>query len=122
MQRLQRMIKGVMKKTMAEEYPHAKLPAVVLASVGKAKRLDAFETTELVIHDDEHRGSYYRGHITSYWYEYELTILDRFGNPDPDYPPIPQVRSRKQFRRGAVVAVALPYGELTPSIIGEVRL
>ena len=52
----------------------------------------------------------------------QLTVLDRFGNPDPDYPPIPQVRSRKQFQQGTVVAAALPYGELTPSIIGEARL
>nr|WP_325235032.1 carbamoyl-phosphate synthase subunit L [uncultured Oscillibacter sp.] len=122
MQELQRMMRDVTKKTIAEDYPHAKLPAVVYASVSKVKRLDAYEVTDLVIYNDEHRDSHYRGHITAYWYEYELTILDRFGNPDGEYPPIPQIRSREQFRQGAVVAVALPYGELTPSIIGEVRL
>ncbi len=122
MQELQRMMKDVARKTIAGDYPHVKLPAVVYASVGKVKRLDACEVKELVIYNDENRGSHYRGHITAYWYEYELTVLDRFGNPDADYPPIPQVRSKKQFQQGAVVAVALPYGELAPSIIGEVRL
>ncbi|WP_295762305.1 carbamoyl-phosphate synthase subunit L [uncultured Oscillibacter sp.] len=122
MQELQRMMKDVVKRTVAEEYPHAKLPAVVYASVSKVERLNAYEITELVIHNDERHDSYYRGHIVAYWYGYELTVLDRFGDPDADYPPIPQIRSKKQFRQGAVVAVALPYGELTPSIIGEVRL
>ena len=121
-QPLQRMMRDVAKEMMSKDYPHAKLPAIVYASVSRVKRLEAYEVTELVIHNDEHPGSHYRAHITAYWYEYELTVLDRFGNPDDEYPPLPQIRSKKQFQQGAVVAVALPYGELTPSIIGEVRL
>lgn len=122
MQRLEQMMKDVTKKTIATDYPHAKLPAVVYASVAKAKRLDRYEIRDLVIYNDERDTSYYRGHITAYWYEYELTVLDRFGKPDEGYPPLPQIKSKKQFQQGAVVAVALPYGELAPSIIGEVRL
>ena len=62
------------------------------------------------------------GHITSYWYEYKLTVIDHFGNPDANYPALPGIKSKKQFKAGAVVAVALPYGDLTPAIIGEVEL
>lgn len=54
--------------------------------------------------------------------EYEGTALDRFGNPDANYPALPGIKSKKQFKAGAVVAVALPYGDLTPAIIGEVEL
>lgn len=57
-----------------------------------------------------------------YWYEYKLTVIDRFGNPDTNYPALPGIKSKKQFKAGAVVAVALPYGDLTPAIIGEVEL
>lgn len=57
-----------------------------------------------------------------YWYEYKLTVIDRFGNPDANYPALPGIKSKKQFKAGAVVAVALPYGDLTPAIIGEVEL
>lgn len=60
--------------------------------------------------------------IDVYWYEYKLTVIDRFGNPDTNYPALPGIKSKKQFKAGAVVAVALPYGDLTPAIIGEVEL
>lgn len=43
-------------------------------------------------------------------------------NPDANYPALPGIKSKKQFKAGAVVAVALPYGDLTPAIIGEVEL
>ena len=52
----------------------------------------------------------------------KLTVIDRFGNPDANYPALPGIKSKKQFKAGAVVAVALPYGDLTPAIIGEVEL
>lgn len=58
----------------------------------------------------------------AYWYEYKLTVIDRFGSPDANYPALPGIKSKKQFKAGAVVAVALPYGDLTPAIIGEVEL
>ena len=61
-------------------------------------------------------------HAVVYWYEYKLTVIDRFGNPDANYPALPGIKSKKQFKAGAVVAVALPYGDLTPAIIGEVEL
>lgn len=102
-------------------YPHLKLPAVVFASIKSATKLDAYEIEELVIHNDD-TGSSFNGHITANWYEYTLTVLDRFGNPDNDFPTIPGIKSKSQFKAGAVVAVALPYGDLTPSIIGEVSL
>ena len=67
-------------------------------------------------------GEVFKAHITSYWYEYKLTVIDRFGNPDANYPALPGIKSKKQFKAGVVVAVALPYGDLTPAIIGEVEL
>lgn len=39
-----------------------------------------------------------------------------------EYPALPGIKSKKQFKAGAVVAVALPYGDLAPAIIGEVEL
>ena len=52
----------------------------------------------------------------------KLTVLDRFGSPDRAFPALPQIKSKKQFQQGATVAIALPYGELAPAIIGEVKL
>lgn len=118
---LEEMVKAIIKKSVAADYPHLKLPAVVFASVKSATKLDAYEIEELVIHNDDTGGSF-NGHITANWYEYTLTVLDRFGNPDDDFPTIPGIKSKSQFKTGAVVAVALPYGDLTPSIIGEVSL
>ena len=121
---LPEMIKSVVKKLFAEDYPHLKLPAIVYAKYAKvraARKLDAFEWRELVIYNDESGGSY-RAHIKANWYEYTLTILDRFGSIDSAFPVLPQIKSRKQFKTGSIVAVALPHGELIPFIIGEVRL
>lgn len=118
---LNEFAKKVMKDTLAEDYPHLELPAVIYARVQSVKPLDRYEVQDLVIYNDDSHGSY-RGHIAARWYEYSLTVLDRFGHPDPKFPTIPQVRSRKQFQRGAIVAAALPYGELAPAIIGEAEL
>lgn len=119
---LEQMVKAIIRKTLAEDYSHLKLPAVTYAKVDSAKKLgDTFEVEELVIHNDE-TGTSYEGHITANWYEYKLTVLDRFGNADQQFPPLPGIKSKKQFEAGAVVAIALPYGELTPAIIGEVEL
>ena len=112
---LEEMVKAIIKKSIAADYPHLKLPAVVFASIKSATKLDAYEI-------DDDTGSSFNGHITANWYEYTLTVLDRFGNPDDDFPTIPGIKSKSQFKAGAVVAVALPYGDLTPSIIGEVSL
>lgn len=118
---LEEMVASVMKKTLAQDFPHLKLPAVVFASIKSATKLDTYEIEELIIHNDD-TGSSFNGHITANWYEYKLTVIDRFGNPDANYPALPGIKSKKQFKAGAVVAVALPYGDLTPSIIGEVSL
>lgn len=118
---LEEMVKAIIKKYLAADCPHLKLPAVVYASVRSAKKLDTYEIEELVIHNDE-SGSSFQGHITAYWYEYTLTVLDQFGNADDQYPALPGIRSKRQFQTGAVVAIALPYGDLEPTIIGEVSL
>lgn len=118
---LEEMVKSIVKKYIAVDYPHLKLPTVVFAKVDSVKKLDTYEIKELVIFNDDTGGSF-RGHIVAHWYEYKLTVLDRFGSPDKAFPALPQIKSKKQFQQGAMVAIALPYGELAPAIIGEVRL
>ena len=119
---LEQMVKAVVDKTIAADYPHLRLPAVVDASVSSARELpETFEVKELVIYNDDSGGSY-RGHIVAHWHEYTLAVLDRFGNKDESFPPIPGIKSKIQFQAGALVAVALSYGELSPAIIGEVVL
>ena len=50
-----------------------------------------------------------------------LTVVDRFGNVDETFPAHPGGRTKAQYKAGAVVAVALAYGD-SPAIIGEVQL
>ena len=115
------MVNTAIEKKVSVDYPHLKLPAITYAKISSAQKLDAFQWEDLVIHNDD-TGNSFRGHIEAHWYEYTLTVLDHFGSPDMAYPVLPKIRSRKQFREGAIVVAAFPYGELTPSIIGEVRL
>lgn len=67
-------------------------------------------------------GEVFKAHITSYWYEYKLTVIDRFGNPDANYPALPGIKSKKQFKAGAVVARRASLRRPHPAIIGEVEL
>lgn len=95
--------------------------AVVYATVSKATQLgETFNLEDLVIHNDE-TGSSFKGHITAHWNEYTLTVVDRWGNEDESFPPLPGVRSKGQYKAGAFVAVAMAYGD-SPAIIGEVQL
>lgn len=113
----QKSFDNIIRKLLNAELPHLKLPAVVLASVVTVRELpETFE--QKVVYDDE-TGISRTGRITSHWQEYTLTVLDRFGNPDESFPPLPRVRSEKQFPAGSKVAVGLLYGELNPVIIGE---
>lgn len=93
----------------------------VYATVSKATQLgETFDLEDLVIHNDE-TGSSFKGHITAHWNEYTLTVVDRWGNEDESFPPLPGVRSKGQYKAGAFVAVAMAYGD-SPAIIGEVQL
>jgi hypothetical protein len=94
---LEEMVRAVIRKTVAADYPHLKVPAVVYARVVSVRPAGD-------------------------WLEYRLTVLDRFGNPDETFPGLPQVRSKKSFREETVISVAFPYGELTPVILEEVYL
>lgn len=121
MNQLAEMVRAVVHKVIATEYPHLRLPAVLLARVVAARELEAYGEQELTVRG-ESTGELARGEYPFYWFAYNLTVLDRFGSPDSAFPALPQIRSRKWFQEGAVVAVALPYGELAPAIIGEVQL
>lgn len=118
---LEEMVKNVVKKSIATDFPHLKLPAVIFATVASVKKLDTFDEVDLIIHNDD-TGTSFHGHITHNWFEYVLNVVDRFGNPDDEYPTLPQIKSKMQFEAGAIVVVGLPYGDLTPTIIGEVKL
>ena len=100
---LEEMVASVMKKTLAQDFPHLKLPAAVFATIDSAAKSDAFDIEEPIVHN-EVTGEVFKAH------------------PDANYPALPGIKSKKQFKAGAVVAVALPYGDLTPAIIGEVEL
>lgn len=118
---LAEMIKAVIKKTIATDYPHLRLPAAALAKIDSVRKLDPYEIEDLTFYNDD-EGKSCHGHLDACWYEYKLTVLDRFGNPDEAFPALPEIKSRKQFREGAVAAVAFLYGELAPALIGEVEL
>ena len=96
---LEEMVASVMKKTLAQDFPHLKLPAAVFATIDSVAKSDAFDIEELIVHND----------VTGEVF-------------DANNPALPGIKSKKQFKAGAVVAVALPYGDLTPAIIGEVEL
>lgn len=58
---LEQMMRAVARKIIAQEYPHAKSPAVVYATVSKATQLgETFDLEDLVIHNDE-TGSSFKG-------------------------------------------------------------
>lgn len=112
---------GGSRKIIAQEYPHAKSPSVVYATVSTATQLaETFELNNLVIYN-EAKGEVFPGRITAFWNEYTLVVVDRWGNRDESFPALPGVRSKAQYKVGAVVAVAMAYGD-SPAIIGEVQL
>lgn len=118
---LEEMVKAVVDKAIAQDYPFLKTPAVLYAVVTKAAKLgETFDYKDLVIHNDE-TGTSYRGHITANWYEYTLQVVDRWGNADENFPAFPEIRSRIQLTTGAFVSVAMAYGDV-PAIIREVKL
>ncbi len=118
---LEEMVKAVINKVIAQDYPFLKSSAALYAVVTKAAQLDeTFDYNGLVIHNDE-TGTRYQGHITAHWYEYTLQVVDRWGNVDESFPAFPDIRSRLQLKAGAFVSVAMAYGD-TPAIIREVKL
>lgn len=119
---LKEMMTTVMQTTISQDYAHLKLPAVILAKVSAAKKLsDTYDITELEI-TNEDSGETYKAHYKAFYYEYCLMVIDRFGNLDESFPPIPGIRSRLAFETGTIVAISLVYGDIAPAIIGEVSL
>ena len=103
---LEEMVASVMKKTLAQDFPHLKLPAAVFATIDSAAKSDAFDIEELIVHN-EVTGEVFKAHITSYWYEYKLTVIDRFGNPDANYPALPGIKSTNRCRSHAFTSCGL---------------
>lgn len=92
---LEEMVKSVISKQLAADFPHLQLPAVMRAKVTRAVS-------------------------SGEWFEYSLKIIDKTGEIDERFPEIPGVLSKLQVESGKTVAVGLLYGELNPCIIGEV--
>lgn len=116
----EKIVEQIVKKLLETTYPHLQMPAILYARVMTVTKGTAWEgELELV---DQDTGESFPGRYRGYWYTYTLQVLDRFGNEDARFSKIPGVRSKRQFVTGRMVAVALPNGELTPSIIGEVEL
>ncbi len=95
---LARFVENVVEDILKKKYPHLVEPSILLARVSNAVDL------------------------TGSWTEYTLTVVDRFGIDDSDFPTLPGVRSKVQLDVGDLAAIALPYGDLRPAIIGEVLL
>lgn len=113
----------VIEKTLATNYPHLKLPSIMFARVTSGRKLaDTYTWAELTICSDEPNGGSYQGHITAPWWEYTLELVDRAGNVEHGSPQIPGIRSKVKLEAGVYVAIALPNGQLTPEIIGEVSV
>lgn len=51
--------------------------------------------------------------------EVTLKILDKNKQPDSRFPEVPKVKTGMDVKKGDVVAIALPYGELDPYILGR---
>lgn len=118
---MEEFVKAVINRVLDDEYPHLKTPAVVFATVTQAKQsAQTFQVCGLTISNDSNTNSY-KGYITAHWNEYELQVVDRFGNPDEDFPLIPGVQAKGQYTVGSIVAVAMAYGDI-PVILGEVQL
>ena len=97
---LEEMVASVMKKTLAQDFPHLKLPAAVFATIDSAAKSDAFDIEELIVHN-EVTGEVFKAHITSYWYEYKLTVIDRSATPTPTIPRFRELSLRNSSSRGS---------------------
>lgn len=119
---LEEFSKTVFKKMLAQDYPYLKLPAILYAIITQATELeDTFEYDSIQITNIDTGGTF-NARLTGKWREYALKVIDQDGNVSDDYPEIPEVKSKIQVQAGSVVAIALSYGELNPTIIGEVIL
>lgn len=117
---IEKMVQDIIDKKLSEDYPQVQLPAVMKAQVTKATPLaDEYEYDELEVENKDSGGSF-EAMVTGKWFEYNLKMLTKDGDPDSRYPEIPGVRSKIQIKAGGVAAVVLLYGELAPFIIGEV--
>ena len=90
---IEKMVQDIIDKKLSEEYPQVQLPAIMKAQVTKATPLaDEYEYDELTV-ENKDSGSTFEAKITGKWFEYNLKILTKDGDPDSRYPEIPGVRS-----------------------------
>lgn len=87
-------VKKIIDEQMKTKYPHAALPAAMLAKITKAELIDE-------------------------GFRYSLKILDKNMGEDETVPEIPGVISSAAYIEGDVVAVAMLYGLMLPFIVGR---
>lgn len=116
---LEEAVKVIIEKIISSDYPHLKMPSVVFARIESIKICGTFDVNDLTIADKTTEQTF-SAQITANAFEYSLVVIDRFGNIDENFPVLPGIKSKKQFRTDAVVAVAFAYGDIEPVIIGEV--
>jgi hypothetical protein len=92
---LEDMIKNVVEKQIASDFPHLQLASFMRAQVTKVT-------------------------ASGEWYSYNLKILGKSGAIDERFPEIPGILSKINVEAGKTVAIGMLYGELNPCIIGEV--
>lgn len=114
-------VQNQVKELVKRKYPHLELPAILLAVIDKVRRLDVTYYVDAEIQNMDSGGSY-TARLHRHWYEYDLRLITNDGSEDGNFPALPAIRSKLELRQGAIVAVALPRGELLPAIIGEVTM
>lgn len=92
---IEKAIASVSEKTAARAFPHINHAGSVYAQITSATKN--------------------KGYFT-----YRLKLLDAEKSIDSRFGEIPNVKSKQELTTGAVVAVALLYGQAEPYIIGEV--
>lgn len=92
---LEQMIQNVIEKLIKAKYQHIKLPSAVYAKVTKVQEYPDY-------------------------YVYNLKILDENKAVNPEFPEIPEVKSKVVLENGDVATALLLYGQLNVYVVGKV--
>lgn len=92
-------------------------PAAMKARIVSATKLQETFQTECTI-TDMTTGEKRTCAIEQNILKYSVKILNSEGSEDPDYPVIPEIRSRMCFSVGDVVTVVFVGGELSAGFVG----
>lgn len=114
---LDQMIKNLMEN-VKERYPHIESPPAVRAVITSARRTEETYTSDVVI-TEKATGESKKCTIEQHYYIYSVKPADNEGNVLNDYPVIPSVKSKTEYKKGDMVTVVFTGGELYASIAGD---